>query len=394
MHEVDETVCAVSATERRQAAPTSDQPRPGKRSSGIRRGARLDTGVLALVLSIGLPAIFGVGILLSADVLTAANCPDHSSQCVRPIELGVSGINLLEVCSAGTLGSLVDAGGARLIMSNNHVMARENNAVAGQEPIVQPGTLDNGCVRDIGDAIGVLVHFIPINFAGGTNVFDLALARTDPSLVNPNGEILGIGLVNPAPFPGTPPVGTAVKKAGRTTAVTSGQISAVNVSVLVTYSTGTAFYQGQYRVTPGSFSAAGDSGSLIVEDTASCPRAIGLLFAGSATSTLGNPINRLFEATGLRVVGDSTCAAGQATAPSISDAEMARAVEVQARHERSILAMPGVVGIGIGLPDAGQRPVIEIYVERAGPDEARRFPPDLEGLPVRIIETGPFRAFR
>jgi len=53
---------------------------------------------------------------------------------VRPLQLGVSGSSIEHVidkafayCYAGTLGSLVTDGAARYILSNNHVLAKEND---------------------------------------------------------------------------------------------------------------------------------------------------------------------------------------------------------------------------------------------------------------------------
>src|SRR5713226_3879610 len=59
----------------------------------------------------------------------------------------------------------------------------------------------------------------------------------------------------------------------------------------VSYGSGkTARFVNQIIVSPGSFLAAGDSGSLMVEDVATAPRAVGLLFAGSSSVAIANPI--------------------------------------------------------------------------------------------------------
>ena len=61
---------------------------------------------------------------------------------------GVSGGNINDItrlfCCSGTLGSLVSGGGTFYILSNNHVLARQDQAAAG-EAISQPGLIDNGC---------------------------------------------------------------------------------------------------------------------------------------------------------------------------------------------------------------------------------------------------------
>src|SRR5919206_543835 len=63
---------------------------------------------------------------------------------------GVSGGNVNDIsrrfCCSGTLGSLVkDTAGALYILSNNHVLARSDQATAGED-VSQPGLVDNNCV--------------------------------------------------------------------------------------------------------------------------------------------------------------------------------------------------------------------------------------------------------
>ncbi len=50
----------------------------------------------------------------------------------------------------------------------------------------------------------------------------------------------------------------------------------------------------------GSFSDSGDSGSLIVDRKSR--RATGLLFAGSATHTIANPIDEVLTALGVSLL--------------------------------------------------------------------------------------------
>ena len=79
----------------------------------------------------------------------------------------------------------------------------------------------------------------------------------------------------------------AVKKHGRTTGLTHGEVVAVNATVNVGYSTGSARFVKQIIISPGSFSDGGDSGSLIVTESGNNP--VGLLFAGSDLYTIANP---------------------------------------------------------------------------------------------------------
>jgi hypothetical protein len=52
------------------------------------------------------------------------------------------------------------------------------------------------------------------------------------------------------------------------------------------------------------FLASGDSGSLMVEDVNSNPRAVGLLFAGSSTLAVANPIDDVLSFFGATMVGN------------------------------------------------------------------------------------------
>lgn len=65
-------------------------------------------------------------------------------------------------------------------------------------------------------------------------------------------------------------------------------------------------FYGQIVVNNASsaFLAAGDSGSLLVEDVGTNPPAIGLLFASSNTSAFANPIGQVLSFLGATMVGN------------------------------------------------------------------------------------------
>src|SRR6266481_9075057 len=67
---------------------------------------------------------------------------DNGNAQSPPIKLGSSGGNVLDVgakvCCIGTLGSLWTRGAGTFILSNNHVLARSSQGMAG-EAIQQPG---------------------------------------------------------------------------------------------------------------------------------------------------------------------------------------------------------------------------------------------------------------
>jgi hypothetical protein len=139
-----------------------------------------------------------------------------------------------------------------------------------------------------------------VPLGSGTNVVDAAIAGTTTALART--EILGIG--EPTPSYTLPAVGTPVKKAGRTTGLTNGTISTVNLTALVNYGSGCGLYQftGQLEITPGTFSGAGDSGSSILNSGTNEP--VGLLFAGSSASTIANDIRHVYQ--GLNVFVESS----------------------------------------------------------------------------------------
>jgi len=71
--------------------------------------------------------------------------------------------------------------------------------------------------------------------------------------------------------------------------------------------------------------------------------------------------------------------------------ELSHARQVKKRHDDRLMAIPGVVGTGIA-QDAKGQPIIEVYVERLTKELSRKVPEELEGVRVRIVETGEFKA--
>lgn len=242
---------------------------------------------------------------------------------LRPAPGGVS-IGHRDI-TAGTLGCLVKKANQTFILSNNHVLADSNDARRG-DPILQPGPIDGG--RFPADHIADLEDFVPIQFLqpeppsqcptaraviailngicaaiasqtryqivslqAAENLVDAAIARplTDADVAD---EILEIGAIQGV---GDVDLGAAVRKSGRTTALTTGQILQVAVTVDVSYGPGrTARFVDQLLA--GPMSQGGDSGSAIMDDT---DRLVGLLFAGSDNTTIMNRISHVFSALGV-----------------------------------------------------------------------------------------------
>jgi PKD repeat protein len=211
--------------------------------------------------------------------------------CERPVPLGVSTGH--PDVTAGTIGARVrDQAGNVYALSNNHVYANSNNASIGDSAL-QPGTYDGG--QDPQHKIGELYDFQEIDFSGGNNVIDAAIVVTttdDVSNITYSGY-------TPISTPADPSVGLPVKKDGRTTGLTTANISATNVTVTVCFEqwwifcTRSATFVNQIGIEGSGFSAGGDSGSLIVTQDGNRP--VGLLFAGSSTHTFANPIQPILE---------------------------------------------------------------------------------------------------
>jgi hypothetical protein len=239
----------------------------------------------------------------------------------RPAPGGIS-VGHFKV-TAGTLGTVVQdrAGGGRLILSNNHVLANSNQAIVG-DPVLQPGAIDGGSPNS--DTLARLERFVEIQFnqepptcgiaklvaellnglarlVGSRHRLRViqenpqAVNRVDAAVAKPLNsadllpEILDIGEVQGSV---APTLGMAVRKSGRTTGFTTGQVNVIETTVTVNYGENrTARFEGQFVTTP--MSQGGDSGSLLVDGETL--RAVGLLFAGSAQATIYNPIQDVLE---------------------------------------------------------------------------------------------------
>jgi len=243
----------------------------------------------------------------------------HTAKQTPPIQLGTSGgwgyDRANGYCCGGTLGSLIQIGGTQYILSNYHVFESDivsggNGRVATSgDPIIQPGLIDVGCTLSNAQSVATLAPNSLNPSLPESNV-DASIAQVLPEMVSPYGEILEIGTISKdtvAPF-----IKKAVKKSGRTTGLTRSTISGVNGTVSVTYDNecagGTAFtktFTGQIIINTlaSKFLAGGDSGSLMVEDVATKPRAVGLLFAGSSTLAVANPIAEVLTFFGATMVG-------------------------------------------------------------------------------------------
>ncbi len=293
-------------------------------------GKRLDELCITVLVRRKLPieALPSSGLIphelegVKTDVIEVGELRVHQARTDRwrPIPGGVSIGHYL--ITAGTLGCMVRdrSSNERLILSNNHVLANSNQARPG-DSILQPGVADHGNIAS--DTVAQLIRFVPISFTvepptcgiaqgvvtasnkvaqilgsghrlqafkqnpQAVNQVDAAVARPEVGIEFLD-EILEIGVVG-----GVTPakLGMKVRKSGRSTGFTMGQITILDATVDVNYNDKVARYDGQIITT--GMSAPGDSGSLLVAEDALL--AVGLLFAGSEQVTIFNPIQEVLD---------------------------------------------------------------------------------------------------
>ena len=324
--------------------------------------------------------------------------PDHKARQARPIALGVSGGNATDTangfCCSGTLGALVQNGQGQFILSNSHVFAHD---VEGQDvaqignPINQSGLIDVNCQNRPDDYVATLSTLSSIN-PGFVSPVDAALAAVTPGQVRADGAILEIGEISSTPADAF--LSQRVKKSGRTTGLTTSRVEGLNATVSVGYTSEcggpqyTSTFTGQIILANrgSKFIAGGDSGSLMVEDAPTGPRAIGLLFAGSSSIAIANPIGDVLDYFGVSLVGQSGAAAG-ADVPDASTRQAAvQAMAAQERNAARLIRVPGAVGHAVGLTPNGV--AIKVYVVEMSERARQALPSQIEGVPVVIEAVG------
>ncbi len=307
---------AIAAQERHQAALMR---MPGVVGTAVGLGADGRATIRIFLTSgdvLGVPAELD-GVPVARQVTGLILARSNPTTRARPAPVGFSVGH--PAITAGTIGArVIDAAGGVYILSNNHVLANSNNASIG-DPALQPGPFDGGTIAN--DQVGTLAAFQAINFSGGQNTMDAAIAQTTTANVGhatpsddgygaPSASIWGDANGDGVFDNKAALLGLAVTKYGRTTKLTQGTVTGINASLSVCYEVFIFFcvrsanFQDQLIVEPGAFSGGGDSGSLIVSANGLQP--VGLLFAGSSTQTIANRIDLVLNRFGVRVDDGST----------------------------------------------------------------------------------------
>jgi len=409
------------------------------------------TGATFVVASVGTPSSTeAVEVLLNTEGIDS-NPATHQTLLATPIQLGSSGGNnndydtitrsgqtFIADCCGGTLGSLIQdkTSGTQYLLSCNHVLARSDQAVAG-EMIVQPGLIDNNCTPN-GDGsgttpVGSLTAWLPLS-STTTNV-DAAIAQVDSNAVDPTGKILELGIPTaPGPLPAASPgtsctiasSGTSctagqgetaslnllVAKSGRTTGLTCAGVSATSLDVQVSYFKNcgetepylTKIYTNQIAIEGKDFSDAGDSGSLVVDAANAEP--IGLFFAGGVTSSgisegVANPAPTVLAELGAQQgttyafvgttdhpvsclnYGNATATAAQAV--TLTPAETTQAAQALSAARMLVDPSAGILGVAAGKSNdrSGEAAVIFYVDQNTNPV----VPQTIDGVRTQVIPT-------
>jgi len=358
-------------------------------------------------------------LLNSAGV--SSNPASHQGQMPTTLQMGSTGGNNVDYdsagnqivdCCSGTLGALIeDTTHRQYLLSNNHVLARSDQASVG-EAIIQPGLIDNNCTPNgVGSGVSTvatLTGWLPLS-SPGTNA-DAAIAQVTSRTVDPSGSILELGVrqldgtLAAAP-PGisstngkgeTASLDLKVAKSGRTTGLTCGSVLALDLDVTVDYFHDcaetrpylTKTFSGQLGLSGNAFSDAGDSGALVVDADNAEP--VGLFFAGGndangVSQGVASPAPNVLSELGQQLTGrtntysyvgvadhpvsclnygDSTLVAAQSR--SLSDAQMSlsRRAAIEARNLVNPAA--GILGVATGKSSdhAGEAGLL-IYTDQA-----------------------------
>lgn len=261
------------------------------RVPGLVRGYQVRTEITGKLEALSLPVAEPAG-----DVME-----DRQGE-IRPLVGGTSLSALIRrgpgtVMYAGTLGMVTYD---NKILSNAHVIAKEPGADDFLDigtPLVQPGSVDGGTLAD---RVGELEAYIPIDFGSNAqNYADAAIGSIDTGISVSPGEQLGEG--GGYWIQGWTEVskGDMVRKSGRTTGVTTGQVVHTNASVWVTYGDQSAYFVDQIVVSQAnwSFAAQGDSGSAVDKEG----EFVGLLFSGSETHAVISKAEHIITGLGVAV---------------------------------------------------------------------------------------------
>jgi len=324
------------------------------------------------------------------------------------------------------MGAVVqDATETEYVLGSSHGLARNGGkGVRTNEPIVQPGLPDLGCWQAQEDTVAQLSKWSKINFKGGKNELDAAIAKVvmtsktpvGPLVpgVDPNGNIQNIGQISTTPFPyDSLEDGLEVTKMGRGSCLTGGVITAWDAMGVVVYpntaspgGSGIAYFDHQVLVlgetftephTLCTFASNSDSGALVLtyNPNFQCLQAIGVIFAGSSGESPDsggsivavNPLQApnpnplgvvgVLDKFKVSLVGDNSCTPpspiGVAAHPiARMSSAMHKSINLVRKAKETyghrLLKNHAVVAVGIATGDSPDTAVLNVYLSEDTPE--------------------------
>jgi hypothetical protein len=205
---------------------------------------------------------------------------------VRPLRPGLS-IGLANTEGVGTLGYFViDRSGQIYLLSTTGSLTVSTS----RSQVLQPAPFDGGQSPDdlVAQWIKALTQTNPMP---ASNMVALALL-TPPIQVQTMIPEIGLvrGVRDPVP-------GMHVRKLGRTTGLTEGEVQAIDQSINVTTLGESLQIRGAVRTSP--MSAGGDGGALVVDDEG---YAVGVIVAGSDRETILAPLREVLDSFGVELL--------------------------------------------------------------------------------------------
>ncbi|MFB9328762.1 hypothetical protein ACFFSY_22735 [Paenibacillus aurantiacus] len=258
---------------------------------------------------------------------------------IRPVPGGVS---IGKLTATGTAGIVVIKNNQLFILSNNHVLIRDNSTAFSET--LQPGPADGGISGR--DTIGRAFQFVRLR-PNQANFQDSAIAiPTSNGVLNPRYLFSAFQLINVPGHLLSYPVGLPVLKTGRTTGFVRGTVEANNVDVRVNYGAlGTLLFRNQSVIVGNNGAAVslpGDSGSVWLRSSDNFAAALN--FAGTTEGglrSIANPLGVVMSTYGLRIAipaagGTFRAGAIKGAAPRGNYAYVRPLTQAQRKRSRAI----------------------------------------------------------
>jgi hypothetical protein len=308
---------------------------------------------------------------------------------------------------------LQDPSGTMYVTSAAHVFTSSpNGPLQPGASIVQAGVGDtlapkSICEQNTSNILATLSAIVPYTSGpSATNTVDAAMAEILPGTRSFNGDIFGIAQYSSTIM--SPAVDMDVEKIGRTTAFTQSTITDINGMVTFQYETKFGDKSSEQPihfihqiVASPAFTAAGDSGALVLTAGTSCPLLIGTVSGGDSEHTYINPlhdvIKQLAAAQNVKrlAIFGASCTPSEADIAKNGLAQLKtnNAEGVRQRHLQELMAIPHVDNVATHFAN-GQ---MSFLLQTRDPDQVLAIkalaPKQVEGYPI-LVERVPLAQFQ